>query len=50
MKDAFPRRFIVAVPPSSSAWIGEALKRTFAFQTSLPAPMQRLIDQLDKAH
>lgn len=50
MKDDHPRRYVMAVPPGSTAWIGDALQRSFSCQSSLPASMQRLIEQLNRAH
>lgn len=42
-----PRRFIIAVPPSETAWIGEALARAFGRPERIPAALERLIERLD---
>jgi hypothetical protein len=42
-----PRRFIIAVAPSASAWIGEALARAFGRPERIPAALEKLIERLD---
>ena len=42
-----PRRFIIAVAPSATAWIGEALVRAFGRPECIPEALERLIERLD---
>ena len=42
-----PRRFVIAAPPSPTAWIGEALARAFGRPESIPEALERLIERLD---
>ena len=42
-----PRRFIIAAPPSSAAWIGEALARAFGRPEGIPEALERLIERLN---
>ncbi len=41
------RRFIIAAPPSSTAWIGEALARAFGRPEGIPEALERLIERLN---
>lgn len=49
MKDVNPRRFEMAVPPSSTRWVEETLRRVFPHDDCLPHPWNGLIAQLDRA-
>jgi hypothetical protein len=50
MASVSPRRYIMAVPPSATAGIGDALRRAFARpEYSRPVKMfERLIERLDR--
>lgn len=50
MWDHHSRRYVIAVPPGSTAWIGEALKRSYICPSGLPASIERLVEQLDRVH
>lgn len=44
-----PRRYIIVVPPSGTAGIGDALRKAFAPDTGKPGTMfEQLIARLDK--
>jgi hypothetical protein len=50
MASVSPRRYIMAVPPSETAGIGDALRRAFGrSEYSRPVKMfERLIERLDR--
>lgn len=44
-----PRRYIIVVPPSGTAGIGDALRKAFAPETSKPLTMfEHLLARLDR--
>ena len=44
-----PRRYIIVVPPSGTAGIGDALRKAYTPETSKPVTMfEQLIARLDK--
>ena len=48
MTTAFPRRFELAVAPSATAWIGEALRRVFACSDHLPGALEQVAERLNR--
>lgn len=49
MHDNAPRRYIIVVPPSGTAGIGDALRKAYAPETSkLVSMFEQLIERLDR--
>lgn len=49
MVSVSPRRYIIVVPPTGTAGIGDALRKAFGPEPSRPVKMfERLIERLDR--